>query len=141
MIDPTLLEIRHYEGDGYQPLIACQSWRVAILTYCDELLPDQIGKMQRHDETDEVFILLRGQCLLYVGEGQSGVTGISAQKMEPLKVYNVKRWVWHTHTLSRDAVVMIVENDNTSLANSPEVTLDAHQRGELVKLAREFGLG
>lgn len=138
-IDGKFMEIHGYDGEGYQPLIAFQTWRVALLKYCDELLPDQISKMQCHQESDEVFILLQGQCLLYIGTGPSGVGEIAAQRMEPLRVYNVKRGTWHTHTLSREAAVLIVENDDTAAVNSPEVRLEEPQRQELVKLAREQG--
>lgn len=139
-INPELLEIQHYDGDGYQPLITAPPWRVAVLKYCDELLPERIGRMQRHDQTDEVFVLLQGKCLLYIGAGQAEVAEIAAQEMEALRVYNVKRATWHTHTLSRDAVVLIVENDDTSLANSPEIALTAKQQQELVKLAKQHGI-
>ncbi|HYH01688.1 MAG TPA: hypothetical protein VEC37_01160 [Bacillota bacterium] len=135
-----LLEIKEYDGSGYQPLITFQTWRVAVLKYCDELLPERIAKMQRHEKTDEVFILLQGKCLLYIGTGDTYVNGIAAQAMEPLRIYNVKRSAWHTHTLSRDAVVLIVENEDTAPANSPEMLLDEVQRQELVKLAREHGM-
>ena len=69
MLDPKLLDITEYTGEGYLPLIAYGAWRVAILNYIDELLPENIGKMQRHDNTDEVFVLLKGRCILFVAEG------------------------------------------------------------------------
>lgn len=140
MIEQRLLEITGYEGEGYRPLIDYDSWRVAVLNYCEELLPDRISKMQRHDETDEVFVLLRGECLLFIGDGDERVTRILPQKLEPFKLYNVKHSVWHTHTLSRDAQVLIVENRETGPGNSPEIDLDPGQRRELVRLAREFQL-
>jgi len=31
-----------------------------MLNYIDELLPERLATMQRHGETDEVFVLLRG---------------------------------------------------------------------------------
>ena len=52
MIDPRLLEISDYTGEGYLPLITYGTWRVAILNYSDELLPENIGKLQRHDHSD-----------------------------------------------------------------------------------------
>ena len=141
VINPELLEIHQYDGSGYQPLITFQTWRVAVLKYCEELLPERITCMQRHDDTDEVFILLQGKCLLYIGTGESCVTGITAQAMEALRVYNVKRSTWHTHILSRDAVVLIVENADTTPANSPEVPLSKVQRQEVAELAHKHGMG
>ena len=137
-ISETLLEISQYSDEGYKPLIDYGEWRVAILRYIDELIPDNIGKMQRHDETDEVFILLEGRCILFIGEGDEKITQIHAQDMEPLKLYNVKTSCWHTHTLSKDATVLIVENRDTGNHNSPEIDLSPEQTAHLVKLTNRI---
>jgi hypothetical protein len=52
--------------------------------------------------------------------------------MELNKLYNVKRGVWHSHTFSEDAKVLIVENRETVESNSPFVGLTAEQREEIV---------
>lgn len=135
MIDESLLEIRQYSGEGYRPLIDYKTWRVAILKYCDELLPENITKVQRHNETDEVFVLLQGECTLFLGAGKETVTKIFPQKLEPLKLYNVKKAVWHTHTLSKEAVVLIVENQDTTTLNSDEILLTEEQREEIKNLS------
>jgi len=137
-IPATLLEIREYYGIGYTPLVDYCAWRVAVLRFIEELLPHRLDKMQRHDETDEVFVLLAGRCILFIGEGDEQVGQIHAQDMEPIKLYNVKRGCWHTHTLSRDATVLIIENQDTRSANSPQVSLDAMQREKLVELTRQL---
>lgn len=133
-IDRSLLDIQAYEGEGYRPLMDYGSWRVAVLRYIDELLPENITTMQRHDRTDEVFVLLEGRCILFIGEGDETITAVHAQDMEPLKLYNVKRACWHTHTLSQAATVLIVENRDTADHNSPEIELESAQRDELVSL-------
>ena len=133
-IPESLLEIREYSGAGYQPLIDYEAWRVAVLRFINELLPQNLAKMQRHNETDEVFVLLSGRCILFIGAGEKHVTTIHAQDMEPLKLYNVRRRCWHTHTLSADATILIVENRDTSSDNSTEISLDDARRGKLVEL-------
>jgi len=137
-IPETLLEIREYNGEGYRPLIDYGAWRVAVLRPIDELSPQNLDKMQRHDETDEVFVLLAGRCILFLGEGDEHVSTIYAQDMQPLKLYNVKRGGWHTHTLSNDAAVLIVENRDTVASNSPQVPLDARQREHIMELTRQL---
>jgi hypothetical protein len=140
-INESLLQIAEYAGDGYQPLIDFANWRVAILRYHEELLPHNIAKAQRHDETDEVFVLLAGRCILFVAEGRERVVEIHAEDMQPLKLYNVRRSAWHTHTLSRDAMVLIVENRDTVRANSPEIDLTAAQRARIVELTQNLWNG
>ncbi len=134
----TLLEISSYGGEGYVPLVDHGAWRVAVLRYIDELRVEALSTMQRHDETDEVFVLLAGRCILFLGEGKETLTGIHACDMEPLRLYNVKKGAWHTHTLSSDATVLIIENRDTGDANSPVVRLRAGQRQALVERTREL---
>jgi ureidoglycolate hydrolase len=140
----NLLDVTHYDGEGYLPLIDFGAWRVAVLRYIDELEPDRLESMQRHDETDEVFVLLSGRCMLFVAEehGEASENGemgtIHGVEMEPLKLYNVKRGTWHTHTLDRDATVLIVENVDTVSANSPQKPLSVQQRRRIVELAVGF---
>lgn len=122
-IPESILEVRDYDGIGYQPIIDYGAWRVAMLRYHPELEPDAINTMQRHDETDEVFVLLSGRCILFMGEGVDEIGAIHAVDLQPLKAYNVKKGAWHTHTLSRDATVLIIENQNTQDANSPRRSL------------------
>ncbi len=137
-ISESLLEIRSYDGIGYQPLVDYGHWRVAVLRYHPELEPDAIATMQRHNETDEVFVLLTGRCILFLGSGQDRVESIHAQDMEPLKLYNVKRSAWHTHTLGHDATVLIVENVDTVVENSPVVGLQPDHRADIVRLTRQL---
>lgn len=137
-INDNLLEIKSFEGTGYQPLVDYEHWRVAILRYSDDLRAERILTMQRHSETDEVFVLLEGRCILFLGEGKSNVSSITAVDMVPRKVYNVRRGVWHSHTLSKDASVLIVENSDTTIKNSPKIFLDDSQRGQIAEITREL---
>jgi len=133
-ISEKLLEVRDYTKQGYSPVIDYGRWRVAVLNYADELRCENLAAMQRHNETDEVFVLLHGRCILFLGEGTETVTAIHAEDMRPLKVYNVKKAVWHTHTLNEDAMVLIVENRDTTYDNSPFCQLTDAQRRMLVEL-------
>ncbi len=133
-MNEKLIEIREYKEEGYSPVIDYAQWRVAVLNYCDELLPHNISKFQKHDESDEVFVLLSGKFSLFIGEGKDKIDNIFKVDLEPLKLYNVKKGVWHSHTLSKDASVLIVENRNTDLSNSPEIELTEDQRKGLVDL-------
>ncbi len=138
MIQEKLLEIKEYTGEGYKPVIDYDKWRVAILNYIDELLPQNISNMQKHDETDEVFVLLQGKCILFIAEGEEEFDNIYAEDLEPYKMYNVKRSVWHNHTLSEDAMVLIVENKDTNNSNSPVKKLSKDQKNRVNSLVSEL---
>lgn len=65
--------------------------------------------MQRYMLTDEVFALINGSCNFY-SAGTGEIPGCIAQfPMEKHKAFNVKKGVWHAHTLSEDAEVLIIE--------------------------------
>ncbi len=125
------IEVSSYQGEGYLPMIDYGTWRVAILRYCEELEIQNLNTMQKHDETDEVFVLLEGNCTLFTGGNQDVITEVDTIAMEPLQLYNVKKGTWHTHTLDREATVLIVENRDTCGLNSPTDRLTEAQINQL----------
>jgi ureidoglycolate hydrolase len=135
-MNEKLLEIREFTAPGYQPVIDFGEWRVAILNFIDEILPDRIKSMERHNETDEVFVLLKGQGVLFLGDGDTSIRKIYTQGMLPGKIYNVKRGIWHAVVLSRDGSVLIVENRNTSKENSNYSMLKPEQRRVIIDASR-----
>jgi hypothetical protein len=139
-MDESVLEIREYKGEGYKPLVDYASWRVAILRYIDELEPDRIEALERHTETDEVFVLLHGQGVLLMGGNAATVNAIVPQTLEPGKLYNVKRNAWHSTLLSRDASVLIVENRDTNESNSEYARLTSEQKRSILEIASRFPL-
>ena len=140
-MDEALLEIRDYDGDGYKPLIDYGAWRVAFLRYLDDLHPDRINSMERHIETDEVFVLLKGRGVLIMGGNGAEVGEIYSQAMENGKLYNVKQLAWHTILLSPDATVLLVENCDTDRHNSEYAALSPEQRHLIVKLSEQQAFG
>jgi len=139
-IDPSLLAVHTHNEPAFRPVVDFEGWRVAVLNYVEHLEPENLTNMQRHDETDEVFVLLKGRCILFVGDGKDTVGRIQAADMAAGTVYNVRRGVWHTHTLSRDASVLVVENRDTTTDNSPFCELTSAQtEGLVVETLRIWG--
>ena len=134
-MDENLLEIRQYTGEGYRPLIDYADWRVAILRWEESLLPQNIGMMERHTQTDEVFVLLEGQATLILGGNSERVESIQVQDLAISTLYNVKQNAWHTILLSQDASILIVENRNTGEDNTEYFRLSR----EIKKIIFEIG--
>jgi ureidoglycolate hydrolase len=137
-MDERLLGILDYYGEGYKALVDYGGWRVAMLHYADELHPNRLDSMERHTETDEVFVLIHGLGVLLIGGNNVQVNGISSQVMDFGKIYNVKCNVWHTILLSRDASVLLVENSNTSEHNSEYTSLTNKQRHSIMEIAKQM---
>ena len=117
-VDQQLLEIKHYYGEGYRPLIDFGSWRVAILHWEKSMEPENVKRMERHTQTDEVFVLLCGEATLILGGNSGHVGQIDHQKLEFGNLYNVKQNAWHAVVLSRGASILIVEENNTGEVNT-----------------------
>lgn len=135
-VEHCLVEILEYNEIGYAPVLSDRGFRVAVLNYHPELLMENILNFQKHKETDEIFVLLQGDCTLFVAEDET-ISTIHGIKMEPWKIYNVKKGTYHTHTLSRDGKVLIVEADDTSDENSPKVMVDDTIRKHLFEAYRK----
>jgi ureidoglycolate hydrolase len=135
-VDERLVEVREYHGAGYQPLVDYGEWRVAILNYLDGIHPERLDSVERHADTDEVFVLLQGQGVLFVGEGEPQVETLIPLVMQTGKIYNIKKNVWHTIVLSRDASVLIVENRDTGQHNSAYSPLQPAHRALILETAR-----
>jgi ureidoglycolate hydrolase len=125
------IEISEFQEAGYMPIVDYMDWRVAVLKYCEELEIDNITSMQKHMETDEVFVLLQGECTLFSAGDKEEIGEIRAWRMEPLRIYNVKKGVWHTHTLAKNTSVLIVENRTTGDDNSPTRNLSENGKKSL----------
>lgn len=126
------VEIREYNQEGFSRIVTFDKWTIAILNYIEELEPLFIENIQAHLKTDESFILLQGRCILYLFDVEDGVvTDIQGIDMEPNKVYNIKKGVYHTHTLTKNAKVLIVENECTTDYNSPIIKIGTDVQNQL----------
>ncbi len=134
-MDESCLQIRGYEGVGFQPQVAFNSWQVAVLNYLDEIHPQYNNKLERHTETDEVFVLTKGFGILIIGGNGQLVDRILPQEMEIGKIYNVRMNTWHTILLSRDASVLLIEERNTTRNNSEFVTIPENLHNLIMQIA------
>jgi len=137
-MDENWLEIQEYNGPGYQPLIDFDSWRVAILRWEEASLPENITSMERHTQTDEVFVLLVGRAMLVLGGNSNSVDSLHPQILEPANLYNVKQGVWHSVLLSRDASILIVENRDTGVKNTEYYQLTKTSREEIMNFGVNY---
>lgn len=122
-MDEAWLQILDYAGQGFQPLVYFGGWRVAILRAPEDAGAQGVDTMERHTQTDEVFVLTRGRGILLIGGKGARAEGVFPQSMEAGRIYNVRCNVWHAILLSQDASVLIVENGDTSPSNSQYVEL------------------
>lgn len=123
------IDILQYDGEGYQRLVNNAKWTFAGLNWSPRFDEKNLVDLERHNLTDEVFILVRGSAKLIIGEQCERIP------MEPLKYYNVRAGIWHNIIVSRDARVLIAESANTSRDNTDYLSLAT---GKVFKKYPEF---
>ena len=106
------ISIEEFDLEGFCPLVSFNGWRVAVANFCERLLEENISKLERHLKTDEVFILLEGEAVLHIGMEMQRVP------MQTGKIYNVHCGEWHAISMLPNTKVAIIENDDTSPANT-----------------------
>ena len=83
------MEILNYsfDGEGMQRVFENEKWTVGIKNWKPANDITGINNLERHNKTDELFVLVAGSCtLIYANEVEGGLD-IRAVKMEPNKVY------------------------------------------------------
>lgn len=122
-----LIDIYESDRPGFHSMAQFRSWRTAIINGDTEPRSFPPSTMQKHDLTDEVFVLLRGECVLIIADGDGVPSDIHFVSMQPLKLYNVKRSVWHACVRYPGCRVLVVENSDTASDNSPVIRLQDEQ--------------
>ena len=109
------LEMHQWDQEGYQPLVFFAGWQVALLNWEPVFDLQNLGEIERHCHTDEVFVLLKGKAVLFTIDAEGN---LNAEDMLPNTIYNVTQGSWHNLISTRDAAWIIVENRDTHLGDT-----------------------
>jgi len=60
------VDIFFHEDEGFKILAQYQTWRTAMLNSALANKPETFSYMEKHKETDEVFVLLKGKAFLII---------------------------------------------------------------------------
>ena len=105
---------------GFDTVIKNESFKCAFITLSPAYAFGTVEEMKRHNETDEIFILLNGSAVMLIYEG-----GIFTEyPLAKSAAYNVHAGTWHYLAVSEDALVFVTENANTDSTNSDIIKLD-----------------
>ncbi len=106
------VEVHSWNEKGYCPLVFSHDWQVAILNWEPAIDRDTVSEIERHNQSDEVFVLIKGRAVLFVRpEGGE----LSVVEMQPGLIYNVPQGTWHNLVASKDVELIIIENRDTHL--------------------------
>ena len=128
------IEVKDFSGEGMSRVYENQKWTVGIKNWKPANDVSGIDCLERHHETDELFVLLSGKCtLIYANENGQNLD-IQALRMEPFKVYNIPATLWHNTVTSKDAKMALIEDSSTGMHNSKVLPLNEDQIAQVKKL-------
>ncbi|MCE1252192.1 MAG: hypothetical protein LWX83_01450 [Anaerolineae bacterium] len=133
MPGPGLLSFE-WKGEGYQPLVFSQDWQVALLNWEAVIDAENIGEIERHNQTDEVFVLQSGRAVLFTICDDE----MQAVDMQAGVLYNVTAASWHNLIATRDASWVIVEKRDTHLYDCEYRRLTADELNKLKGLLPDW---
>ncbi|MEE8885385.1 MAG: cupin [Eubacteriales bacterium] len=114
------MEIKNYsfDGEGMQRVFENEKWCVGIKNWKPANDISGISNLERHNLTDELFVLVSGSCtLLYANETADGLD-IKAVRMESNKVYDIPPTLWHNTVTKKDTKMILIEDSSTGMDNS-----------------------
>ncbi len=129
------LEIYTWSQAGYQPLVFSHDWQVALLNWEPIFDLEKAGEIERHNQTDEVFVLVKGKAVLFCVTPDGKMT---VEDMRPNVIYNVTQGTWHNLLSTRDATWIIVENRDTHLGDSEYRQLSSNEKSDLLACLPEW---
>lgn len=132
------MEIQKFEfgEEGLKRVYENDKWMVGIKNWKPANDVANIDCLERHNETDELFVLLAGSCTLLSAVEENGKLAIKTTAMEPMKVYNIPRSLWHNTVTMKSTKLILVEDVSTGAKNSDVLPLSAEQIAEVKRIAR-----
>lgn len=129
------IEQYSYDGEGLIRVFENEKWMVGIKNWKPANDVSNIDCVERHNQTDELFVLLAGRCTLIFANEENGTLNIEAVEMEPMKVYNIPATLWHNTVTQKDTKLILVEDSSTGMANSDILTLSPEQIAKVKELS------
>lgn len=124
-----------FEGEGLTRVFENEKWMVGIKNWKPANDIANTNCLERHNKTDELFVLLAGSCVLLYANEVKGELVIEAENMEQMKVYNIPATLWHNTVTQKDTKLILVEDSSTGMENSDILSLNEAQIARVKELA------
>jgi hypothetical protein len=107
-----------HDGEGLKRVYENAAWMVGVKNYKPANDAAKFDEIELHRETDELFILLDGACILLEGFEEKGGLRFGVQRMTRGLVYVIPASRWHTTITEPGAKLALIEDPKTGSANS-----------------------
>lgn len=120
-----------HKEEGFKRVYENDRWTLALKNAGPANRKEAVKCLECHNETDEIFILLRGNATVMEGLVESGkIKCIYETKMEVHKPYVIHQGCWHNTWMEDGAEFAIIENVETSYDNTDVLEFDQVRREE-----------
>ena len=116
-----MLKIERPAVPGFDTVVMNDRFKCAFITSSPYYAFGEVDHMKRHNNTDEIFVLLSGNGVLLIMEDGK----ITEYPMEQGIAYNVCRSTWHYLAVSEDARVFVAEGNDTDDSNTDVFRFEA----------------
>ncbi len=110
------------EKEGFEPIFHTPNFKCAFITLSPQYAFGKVKEMKRHNDSDEVFVLLSGSAVLLTRE--EGSTEYAKTPLEYQTAYNVKHGTWHYLAVSEDSLVFVAESGSMKKENTETISVE-----------------
>ena len=114
-----MIKITQNSKAGFCPVVKNQNFLCAFITSSPMYAQGKIAEMKRHNDTDEVFVLLSGKALLFTRDDIKEKCQVTEMSLGT--AYTVNAGTWHYLAVTDDAKVFVTENGSIDPNNTDKV--------------------
>lgn len=108
---------------GFEAVFQSNRFKCAFITASEQYAFGKIKELKRHNDSDEVFVLLQGKAVLLTRNQDS--SQYETTLLCPNTAYNVTSGTWHYLAVSDDAVVFVAESGTMEKENTQVVNIQS----------------
>lgn len=108
---------------GFCPVVRNPQFLCAFITPSPMYATGLVREMKRHNDTDEVFVLLEGSATLLTRDSLSEPCTVTP--VLPHTAYNVHAGTWHYLAVSDSAKVFVTESGSLKRENTDTANVEA----------------
>lgn len=102
------------QNGGFNVVSTNSCFKCAFIRHSGQYSFGEVHEMKRHNETDEIFVLLSGHAVIITFENDI----FKETVLEKETSYNVTKGTYHYLALDDEAVVFVTEKSDTSSENT-----------------------
>ena len=104
------------EKSGFDAFLSNEDFKCAFITAHNQYTFGRIKLIKRHNDSDEVYVLLKGNASVVTADSLDGE--FIKTELLPHVAYNVNKSTWHYLAVSDDAVIFVAESGKVSPENT-----------------------